>query len=319
MNSNLKKMKINRRKKRTIEVIFIIIIVLLIFVALFKMFMNLENNKGSSLEEYNPMGKTLEYKGTTYRYNSKIKSYLVLGLDDFYDGNESLSYQNTKCADFILVLAMDKNNKSIKVLQIDRDTIVPIRKLDIHGNTIGYSDSQIALSHTYGSGKEDSIRNTLYSVRKLLFGLNVTDSISFTMDAVKEINDYVGGVYIDDLDKVLIGDEALYYVRARKDVDDGTNVARMVRQRKYLESLKAIAKEKITNISEDEISKLTEYMSTTLSVNSLNELSNMLISYDLEYIKLPEGEIDYSKEFVEFYPNEDSLKEILIDMFYKEK
>ena len=44
-----------------------------------------------------------------------------------------------------------------------------------------------------------------------------------------------------------------------------------------------------------------------------------LTNYELVSVLDIEGKTDISNQFVEFYPNESSVKEIVIDCFYKEK
>ena len=61
-------------------------------------------------------------------------------------------------------------------------------------------------------------------------------------------------------------------------------------------------------------------MTTDLTVDEIVYLASTAAGYSFseENLKLVPGETDLSKEFDEFYPNNDELKQIIVDIFYTE-
>ena len=155
---------------------------------------------------------------------------------------------------------------------------------------------QIALSHTYGNGKEISCRNTADSVSELLYGMQIDHFISLTMDSVGIYNDLVGGVEVTVLDdfkgiddtlikgeKVLLKSKhALNYVRTRYGLDDSSNNNRMNRQQQYVNALFEKSK-KITEKNDEFIIdaslKMADYIVSDRSVTQLQELAKKIVDY----------------------------------------
>ena len=137
------------------------------------------------------MAGLLEHEGALYRLRDDVKTLLVIGVDKFSEAATGGSYNNDQCADFLLLLVMDHTAKRCSVLQISRDTVTDVTVLGIGGKKTGTVRQQIALSHTYGSGDDDSCRNTARAVSALLGGISVDAYVCLTMDAVGIINEYL--------------------------------------------------------------------------------------------------------------------------------
>lgn len=140
--------------------------------------------------------QTITYKGETYARKQDVEALLVIGVDS-YKGAHIDNYNNTDRADFLMLLGINKKEKSASVLQINRDTMANVKVLGVRGEPVGYRQEQITLAHTYGSGGEDSAINTVDAVSGLLYGLDIDHYISFTMDAVAEYADLVGGIEVE--------------------------------------------------------------------------------------------------------------------------
>ena len=110
---------------------------------------------------------TLQYNGKEYVLKENLETYLFLGLDKF-EGESTESYNNDKQADFLMLIVVDNENSSYTALHINRDTVTEIDVLGVAGDKIDIVESQIALAHTYGNGKEVSCRNTAKAVSKML-------------------------------------------------------------------------------------------------------------------------------------------------------
>lgn len=312
--------------------IIILAICLVIGGVLAIVFWDQDNSDFTGESEFQMSG-VLEYQGANYKLRDDVDTILLMGVDKFEEEIDTSSFVNDQCADFLVLLVIDHATKSCSTIQINRDTMTTVNVLGINGNKVDTTFQQVALSHTYGSGSNDSCRNTARAVANIFGGMKVDYYVSLTMDAVPVINDLVGGItltVLDDLTSVnpeftegatvtLRGEEALRYVRARKGVGDQTNISRMQRQNQYMNLLY----DKIIELmGEDEndvhiTGDLVPYLTSNCSVNELEGLLESLKTYDNAGTYQIEGENVRGGQFVEFYPDADKLKGMVVSLFYK--
>ena len=292
-----------------------------------------QNNSDFTGDSEFLMSGVVEYQGINYTLRDDVDTILLMGMDKFEEDIELTSYTNDQCADFLVLLVIDHANKTCSTIQINRDTMTEMSVLGINGNKVDTTYGQVALSHTYGSGSNDSCRNTARAVANIFGGMKVDYYVALTMDAVPVVNDLVGGItleVLDDLTSVnpefiegatvtLMGEDALRYVRARKGVGDQTNISRMRRQNQYMNLLY----DKIIELmGEDEndvhiTGDLVPYLTSNCSVNELEDLLESLKTYDNGGTYDIEGESVLGDMYMEFYPDADKLKGLVVSMFYK--
>ena len=295
-----------------------------------------ENNSDFDSESDFEMAGVLTYEGENYVVRDDVQTLLVIGIDTFSTDEDSLdSYNNDKCADFLALFVFDRAQKRYSVIHINRDTITEVNVLGVGGQKVGTVQEQIALSHTYGSGLEDSCRNTARAVSKIFGGMRIDRYVSLTMDAVAALNDAVGGVTLtvmDDMTEVdpalkkdatvtLKGDMALNYIRSRSALEDKTNASRMKRQQQYMNALadKFVAySEANDSFSFSDLTDVAKCMVTDLSTNEIDRLIDEMPKLQKGSISALEGEFKVGK-YMEFYPYDKSVKEILVKLFYKIK
>lgn len=276
----------------------------------------------------------VKYKGEDYVLKDNIETVLVLGLDKFEEA-EADSYNNDKQADFLMLLVVDHDNKTCSALHINRDTMAEMNVLGVAGDAIDTVEKQIALAHTYGNGREVSCRNTKDAVSKLLMNVEIDHYISVKMDAVSVYNDLLGGVEITVLDDftgiddtliegetvTLLGSHALNYVRTRYGLEDSSNARRMVRQRQYIKAL--YEKTMMTVDSDSEFivnaaAQLADYIVTDYTGTRLQSFAETIKDYEfIEEIYELEGKNKVGDKHMEFYPDEDSIEEIVIKLFFE--
>jgi LCP family protein required for cell wall assembly len=299
---------------------------------------NLWENRNSA---YFPEGtagpqSVMQYNGTEYELKEGIRTLLVLGLDKFDEVEAIEGYTNNKQADFVILLVIDDNEKTVTALHINRDTMADIPVLGIAGEKIGMVNKQLALAHTYGNGREVSCRNTADAVSSMLYNITVNHYVSVTMDSVPVYNDLVGGVEVTVLDDfagiddelvkgetvTLKGEKALTYIRSRKGLDDSSNSTRMVRQRQYLDALydKSVeCKNSDENFVLTAVLQMADYMVSDCSSNQLTELAQTIIDYEFTEIRTIEGDNVVGEKHMEFFPDVDSLKKNVVELFYVPK
>ncbi len=276
------------------------------------------------------------YEGQEYVLKDGIETFLVLGLDK-YEGEEGSDSHGTGVqADFLMLFAFDNNTKKCEAIHINRDTMTKVNKLSVGGTTVVESyTKQIALAYNYVNDTNDKIRcrNTKDSVEYLLNGINVDHYLSLTMDFVPAMVDMVGGVTLTVMDDftgiddtlvkgetvTLTGEQALTYVRTRYGLEDSTNSTRMARQQQFINLLR----EKVMTLADaDEnfllnlIQTLDQYVAYDSSDQKMQQFAQKFEKYEFLGIREMEGESRMGEKFVEFYPDEDSIWEIVIDMFY---
>lgn len=283
--------------------------------------------------EQEPESSGLYLNGVYYAPKKNLETVLLIGVDKFADQTKAQSYNNSQQADFLALLVLDRENKRHTTLHLNRDTMTQIPVLGVRGESAGSITGQLALAHTYGSGGKDSCRNTVDAVSALLYGVNIDHYIAFTMDAVGQVNDLLGGVtltMLDDLTSIspemrqgervtLTGDMALAYVRTRYGLEDSSNLRRMERQRQYLTALAAAISEK-TSADDTFLIKVLEsistYMTSDCTANQLSQLYERWESYADDGIRTVEGSAVEGEEFMEFYPDETALKPLVAELFY---
>lgn len=278
--------------------------------------------------------EAVEYNGEYYIPREDLQTVLILGLDKFEREESTFAYTNKMQADFLLLAVIDQEAKTCDLLHLNRDTMTQIRRLGIGGGETGSFTGQLALAHTYGSGGSDSCLNAVRAVSDLLGGVTIHHYMTLTMDAVGKINDLVGGVTLtlqedfSELDPAmqqgqtftLKGEQALLYVRARQGVGDQSNVSRMQRQQQYLEAFYGKlmeANKKVDGFLSSTLLKVNDDFMSDMTVNQLDAMSQVLESCTVNPILSVDGEVVVGEEFMEFYPDEASLRQQVMALFYE--
>lgn len=273
--------------------------------------------------------REVHYKGNIEKLRRQLRTVLFIGIDGedeipHYGEDDLIPFINYQQADFLVLMVIDDINRKIELIQINRDTMTSVPWLGVTGEVGGYVYEQIALSHNFGSGLKDSCINTCNAVSRFLFNAPIDHYVMLSMGAVPVLNDSIGGVNVtieDDLSSIdptfipgntvtLVGDKALAFVRARMSVGDGTNISRMRRQRAYMNGYIAQARaafEADAEILFDTVEHLGRYMLTDMSTEALAALTNSISTYEKEPVYSPAGEAIVGEEFMEFYPDMDSM------------
>ncbi len=279
--------------------------------------------------------KTLEYGGTEYFPRQDITTILVMGVDEEGPVADSGSYRNSGEADMVALVILDHVDRTYSILCLNRDTMLTMPALGLGGKQAGSFYGQLALAHTYGSGLEDSAENVRNTVSVFLNGVAIDYYVAMNMDAIPILNDAVGGVTVDVTDDfsavdpaitrgqvTLRGQQALHFVRTRKDVGTQLNLSRMKRHESYMLGL---AHALTVNIRRSDTfvaevyEELSEYMVTDCSLNVVSGLLQRCTDYALKENVSIEGENILGEEYYEFYPDEEKLLPLILRLFYAPK
>ena len=326
-----------KKKKHGAELAFFAAILILVLVILYSGLQILEStvlHSGQDTAE-TFASKTITRGGVDYFPRQDITTVLVMGIDQFGPAQDSGMYYNTGAADMNILLIFDEVEKHCVVLHLNRDTMVEMPVLGIGGRQAGTQYAQLALAHTFGSGLEDSCLNARQTVSDLLYGVEIDYYVAMNMDAIAILNDAVGGVTVnvtEDFSAVdasiqlgentLRGQQAINYVRTRREVGDQMNLSRIERHKEYLNGFvdafrktREEAPDFILQAYED----VQEYIVTDCSANAISGMVDRFSDFEIAQVVTPDGENVRGEEYMEFYLDEEKLDELIVNLFYAEK
>lgn len=274
----------------------------------------------------------IRYKGKTYRYNDSLSSLLHIGVDR----KELVSTEGVAAsggqADALHLFVLDEKNKKVTIIPIDRNTMTEIESFDASGESIGFSKAHIAYSYANGDGKEESCRLTCNAVSDLLYDIPIHAYFSMATSAIADINDAVGGVTVsitEDMTVIdkefvkgnrvtLLGRQAEAFLCARTGVGDGRNESRIERQKRYVQAFIETAKSAFFK----DLTLPVKIYRSVASKSYTNLSSDMMvylatIAKDMNFVfRRIDGRFETNSTYAEFYPDSDSLFQMVLDVFY---
>lgn len=283
------------------------------------------------------------YDGKVYEYNDDIISILCLGADK-HDNLDLIDERMPGIAgqsDTIVLFVINPHNETVRAIEINRDTMVEVDRYNVYGEYYDTKLMHITLQYCYGTDGMKSSQLVEKAVSNLLYGVKIHGFVTMDMEAVPILTEAVGGVPVvvqEDLsflnkkwtegaEITLRGDDALTFVRYRYSAinieERATNQKRMKRQKQYLKSLVGKAKSK----TKEDVTfpvKLyrdaKEHVITDLSVDEITYLAREVVGYDIDMDNMVhlEGEYVDGEVYEEFYVNDDSIRDVIFDLFYEE-
>ncbi len=277
---------------------------------------------------------TITYNGKKYVLNKNIVSTLVMGIDRD-NVNQNFGAGNNGQADVVFVATIDTKTKNTNIIPISRETMVDVNLYTSDGQYAGTKTEQLCLAYAYGNTAEESSKNVMTSVKRLLYGINISSYVTIEMDGVGKLTDMLGGIELTCLEDStnskylfkkgqklnLNSNTALAYIQFRGD-DAEANQRRMQRQKQFLSALMNKTGNTImsdfSNLSKY-YNSLSPYFSTNVSFAQITYLAQNCLTMNfgdaLNYNTI-DGELKQGDEWVEFYADKDSLLQTVIDVFY---
>lgn len=318
-------------------------VILALILAVVGIFVYLELDGKSSFKsttQETDYRETIEYNGSTYVYNEDVVAIAFLGVDKRELGLEDDTVGTAGQSDTDIVFTVNTKTGKAKAISIPRDTMVDIDLYSESGIFLRSEKMQLCLSYAYGDGKAKSAENVTTSISRVLYDVPISKYFALDLDGIKPINDAIGGVTLEslyDFDDIgikkgdtihLEGDLTEKYVRQRDMDTVNASLNRTARQTQYI---KAFAAQVVPAVTQDFsiVSKLyntaSEYSSTNLSLSNVTYLASLMLSQgitEFETVTL-EGEMKESDKtdyadyvYAEFYPDEDSVMQVVLDTFY---
>lgn len=282
----------------------------------------------SAVDEYLKFNK-VSVNGIDCVPKEGLKTILIVGLDT--DGKivSSTSYNNEYDADFLMLAVFDNNNMLCKFVEINRDTIVPVRRLDIFGQVVDKQPMQLCLSYSFGDGLGQSAMNTKTAVSDLFYGLNIDYYVVLSRDAIRQAVDFLGGVEVvmdndyTDVDEsyergsshLLDSKQALEFISARWGTISGTNTYRMQRQMCFIDNIVSALQGSDCDFS-GLYNSIVDYSLTDIDFTVFSRIMTYLDEYAVSPVVTPTGHSEVRYGHNEFYVDEQSVEDIVLNVFY---
>ena len=266
--------------------------------------------------------KDVSYQGEKYKYNNRITTILLAGLDSEDD-----------------IVATKTFTMAPRAVALNRDTMTKIRRYTLDGYSRGLYTDHLGYAFTYGDGGEKSCENLSEAVSLLLYDVPISHYLVVNRSSIKKIAEIVGPVEVvvpnNDLievdseytegNKVLIDQNNIeLFVRRRDTSKDFTNTSRMERQQAYINA----AMEKVLALLKDDpseawsmLEELEKCVMTDINRSQYLDLVNDInkVSYSSGNYYTPVGTQSSENTHDEFYVDETDLLEKVVDLFYLKK
>lgn len=278
----------------------------------------------------------ISYQGKYYKYNTNIRSFLLMGIDSDDPVSASVDGVSGGQSDAMFLLVVDDLNETLSIISINRNTMTRVEVYDENGGSLGTMTAQICTQHGFGDGRRLSCSRTVDAVSYLFYNIPIAGYISINMGAIPTLNDAVGGVEVEVLDTLnypaqgvkleegdtvlLSGKEAYCYLRGRDIYDFNSATDRLKRGEQYLvnyfNKLKEETNGRVSQVVEI-YNSVAEYVVSSVSMASLiGQLMDYDFSEDMVYT-VP-GDTRMGDEYEEFYVNDDEFYDLIIRTFYEE-
>lgn len=216
-----------------------------------------------------------------------VKNIALFGVDQ---ENGSVGRSDT-----MIILSINRENNTIKMTSLARDSLVPIE---------GHGEEKLTHSWAYGHAKL-----ALKTINQA-YGMNITDYVYVNFEEFVDVIDYIGGVTVHvnklELEAInytpdkserlsgtgthrLTGRQALVYARCRKDSDKN----RTARQREVLIAMyEQVRKQPITKLPET-LRKVLRLCHTTLSAEEIMDMAKWAIleTPTIQSLSLPNSQL----------------------------
>jgi LCP family protein required for cell wall assembly len=252
--------------------------------------------------------------------------------EDYTEGGQS---------DAMFLLVTNSNEKTLKVISINRNAMVDIEVCDAAGNSLGTLNAQICLQHAFGDGKKLSCINSVNAVAALFDNIPISGYLAMNMGGIPKMNDAVGGVTVTSLDDVVFenegvdikegetltldGTQAYYYLHGRDINEYNSATARLRREEQYIvafmDRLKEVTAEDEGISAVSVYNAINDYLVASVDFTGLIE---ELMTYDFtddDMYTVPGdtvlGEPIGGESYEEYQVDEDMLEALIMMIFYE--
>lgn len=319
-------------KRRRIKILMVVAALILVSVVLCSGLRILESTVLHKEPEHNEAvtSKTIYKDNIAYFPRQDITVFLITVTNESDRAEGALSGNGTGETELAVIAVFDETQKCYHILALNPDTVAEIPATVSEGKTA----VRLAAVNAVISGREEGCEKTKQAVSELLGGVYIDYYLSMSLDMMAVLTDAVGGVTVtieDDFADVdpalekgemtLNGQQVLTFLRTRGGAGAQLNASRMARQESYFRSFaEAMGTENgVSGSIFDIYETISSDIVTDCSMGTLSALAGQFVSYDLREFVTPAGESVPGDTGMEFYPDEEALETLVLDLFYAPK
>ncbi len=227
--------------------------------------------------------RTRSWEGKDYQYNSQISTILYAEIDSEGKMQKETTYGDKAKAETLTLFVMDKKKKKINVLTLNGDTVSQMHQYDSSGNDLGLTTGMLSDAYSYGDGGDVSCENLKGAVENLLGDITINEYVVANRSSKKEIHELADGLmaYMGEFADLL-----------QKDPD------------------MAVQEEQIMQDNLQTSITRNKYQSLAQTIDQTSE--GIMDYYQLQGERRTEDGIQM------FYPDEQQLSNMIINLFYEE-
>lgn len=227
--------------------------------------------------------RTRTWDGKEYQYNAQITNILYAELDSEGKLEAEATYGGKAKAETLTLFILDKKNQKINVLTLDGETVAQMHQYDSTGKDLGVSEGVLKDAYSYGDGGEVSCENLVNAVETLLEDITINEYVVANRSSKTEIH--------------ALADGLMAYMGEFADL-----------------------MQKDPNMAVQEEQIMRDNLQTSITRNkyqSLAETMDQTSEGIMDYYQL-QGERRSSSTAELFYPDEQQLEQLIINLFYEE-
>lgn len=325
-------------KKLVLAIFIAFLIIALVFGCTFEILKYL--GKKNIMPSSTGYEEIIEYNSYKYKYNENVFAMAFLGVDQ-EELKTTDEVEFVGASDAMIVLTVDMKTGRAKAIALPRDIMVEMNTYFEGTDEIRQEEThQLYLAYSYGDGGAQSCENALDAIRRVLHNVSIDKYFALDLAGIKPLNDAIGGVVLKSQidnkqfgfkkDKVVTikGDMAETYVRSRSLTELLGSRERLDRQVQYVESyVSQVAPAVMTDIGT--VQRLynvgADYSQTNMTLGNFTYLASFLaskgtVSFDTYVIdgetKSYMDDKDPDLAHTAFYPDEDSVMQTILEVFY---
>ncbi len=273
-------------------------------------------------------GRTVTVDGKTWRYNSRLRTVLFLGVDS--RDTEQLDKKGVGTggrSDTIILLVIDQDAKTVQPVTLSRDTMTSVDVYDRDRNFLFSGQMQLNMQYSFGDSPKRSCLLAKNKVSEVLHGMPIQSYISLTMDGIVAAGEAMGGVTVTleedwtDIDPTYTAGSTItmdgpaleHFIRYRDTGSVGSNNVRMERHRWFIQQMFLQLNKMGSSMLENLMNQVQPYMETDMDGDTIKQLASYAVSSTM--LNVP-GQTNHGQAHDEYYIDEAALEKFLLELFY---
>lgn len=271
--------------------------------------------------------RTIVQDGVTWRYNSRLRTVLFMGVDTRVGSENKIGIGNNGRSDTLLLFVIDPDKETIQLITLSRDTMTKVDVYDKDRKYLFSGKMQLTMQYSFGDNATRSCHLVKDKVSSLLYDLPIHNYCSLTLDGILAASDLLDGVKLTleedwtDIDPTytagstitLKGEQLERFLRYRDIEVSGSNDVRMSRHGWFIRQLFGQMSRLGSTGVDMLLNKLDPYLETDMDAETIKQLTQFRFSDQI--LKIP-GQTIPGKAHDEYYIDEEACKQMLLDVFY---